>query len=432
MADFDSSDLVLTIGSTQGGQSFATVTVAWCLSERLAAYLTRVEARDPQVLILVSDHGGTRAQQHQVVPLETGLTYVGLRHSGTNTIHATVVWRRPGEANPRRLITLRDAYTYGDSKWKEIEAKRKLCKRALSNAERLPESNPWHARFSEFADRLNREIESLYDQEQMVEIEDCISRVDKLKFESKIDVVVPKEMFAPEPNRVLKWLANYASGKRRVDQCETRKYAIFGALKLLAVIVLSPLAVVAIAAIELCRILGFLWFLFLGKRNLDWRALFTWKDPATLNGAWRNRKPSFWTHKKTSEKNDWDEIVTHYEERLPVFWLVNPPALAAIALITWAVLATSTPWVFVCAIVIAALIIGAVIYGTYLGTQDEAKVKSTREAKAQAKIGRQLNPLVYKQPQRNAVVAEELKPKRITVRLKFLETKSAVCRPYSE
>jgi|GEM_PF-6699865 len=430
MTTLNSSDLTIKVGSTRGGENTSTVKVAWCLSKQLSDYLTAEEARDPHVVLFVTHDRDGRAepQQFQVVPLHTGLTYIGLRHAGINTIHATVVWRMDGKGKPSQMISCLDDVYERDWPLAPLRAKRDKLYRHFDIV--MP-GGAAERKLNEMMDRVNAQIEAIYDGPTSAMMREHISYVWRAHFETSVDVDVPKEMFAREPWAVQRWLANFASKQRKIDECHSRKYALYGLAKLAALIVVSPLIAAFWLVLKTICAIFVLWHLLWGSRFIGYRALFSWRMANPFEVS-RPADYSIWWYRRTSPVERELGLNTGFRLRHPIFLLVNPPVILGSALVAWAIIATNNFWVNFTASLIVGIATVVVTALWFIGTKGVKNARVRQEQKERERLAGELAAITCDLPQQSAVVNYELKPRRQTVRLAFLETKSWVCKPFSQ
>lgn len=420
---FNDTDLTLVVSPTRGGNT-ANVKVAWCLSKNLSEYLQQREAREPHLLVYVSHGENATPQQFKLVQLSQGMTIIGLRAAGTNTIHATIVWRQAGEAGPVSVIkNLHDVYESYNPGVAELKAKRAEVYRQMDSS--AVESDVYKAAQRELA-KINKQLENTYDyNDRLTKISETISYVNQVDLQVSVDVNVPEGMFAKQPNRVVKWLADFATDGRKVDECKMRKYAGMGFLKLIAYGVLIPLLWIFAKTTSL---LYLLWLLLLGKRNIEYSAIFCWEpeNPAEL-GRYTGR--SFWWYNKIKPGDPWASA--RYELRHPVFLIINPPVLLALGLIALIVFSINAAWVYGAALALA--VVGGSIFAVYAWQWHRKKSgpKPEEVNRYRIKLGNDLDNLVCNTPRKSGVVTDEIKPRRMTLTLLFEETKSRVCKPFS-
>ena len=121
-----------------------------------------------------------------------------------------------------------------------------------------------------------------------------------------------------------------------------------------------------------------------------------------------------------------------FTARNAIFVIVNPPVLLGITLIAWLIIALNSFWVnlLICiAVVLAILVVAALWLFSTKGVEDAI---ARHEARERARLAAELAAVTCATPQQSAIVGYEIKPRRQTVRLAFLETKSWVCKPFSQ
>jgi len=431
MEKLDSSDLTLKVGRTRGGENTSTVTVAWCLSQRLSDQLVDEHARDPHVLLFVTHdtNGHAVAQQFQVVPLHTGMTYVGLRHAGINTIHAMIVWRMEGRGKPSQMI--RHLGDVSSAEW-PVEALHDRRNLLYKHFDKVMTGGAAERKLQDMIDRVNKQIEDVYDGPQDAMLREFIPRVDQFYFSTAIDVDVPKGMFAREPWAGERWLANFASKKKKIDECHSRKYALYGLAKLVGVIVASPLILAYWLLLKSVCALFVMWHLLLGSRSIGYRALFSWRFASPMEVTRHTGRSIWWFRRLTADEKKSLHTNAEFTARNAIFVIVNPPVLLGITLIAWLIIALNSFWVnlLICiAVVLAILVVAALWLFSTKGVEDAI---ARHEARERARLAAELAAVTCATPQQSAIVGYEIKPRRQTVRLAFLETKSWVCKPFSQ
>lgn len=431
------NDLTLVVGSSRNGQNTANVTLKWQLSERLAKQLLTQEVRSPCMLIVVSDGRRDGIQQYKLVPLKTGFTFLSLRAIGTNTIHATIVWQgRDADMTPRHAIgKIKVIYdTMANPRISSLYAQLFQVNYEIGIKQGTEEEPVLKTE----ASRLNRLISELYDQ-PVVTINRYLKDIDRLDFESVIDVNVPKEMFAPDPSPIIKWLANKGSRGRKIDQCDMRKYVLLGLSYLALIAVTSPARVAVWVLWKLVELVIVGALLFVGKRGIDFEPLFSW-GWTKPNQIYSHLQRSVWLYKK----HEPSLYRSTFELRSAIFFWLNPPAIVITAIIVWITWVSGIAW-------IAAIVGGA--FGAFIlastlsmhGNEAARKArleafkkrqeaaKERREVERQSVLEQNLTQLVSTEDNSgNRVVEEELRPVRQTVTLLFDDAKSWVCLPFAE
>lgn len=430
--DLGPEDLGITIGYTRSGQNNSTVTVNWCVSERLAQFLVQENARDVCVLILVTTENMAKAQQHQVVRLGQGQTYIGLRAKGINTIHATVIWRRPGEKRPDQAI--KDlSYAYDEGYLDALELKKQInqlestLKRARSKEKRVT--------LQQEIDLLKHRREAIYNGPRKVYLTRS-GRFERSGFETSYDVDVAEEMFAPPPPRVLRWLADFASPRKRIDQCHTRRYAIYGLLKLIGIGLLVPFiaalwVLVKIVLLTLVAIVA-----IGGMRRINFKPVLVWgfgELEDDLSEIWEDTLPSRWYWKKKAGIEEASSD-SHFERRTGILPIVNPATIVVAGVIIWLLSLfefTSQRLLWIVGGALLGLLIGAILVKIVLSVKSSERNSQSNVSHNAKALEHELEGVVCVTPQ-TGITDRAMAPKRPSVHLKFLEVKSKVCRPYSE
>ncbi len=416
MPPFDSRDLIVQVEETTPNSP--TVKVGWRLSPRLFEYIRECASRDPHILLLVTDSDNTRPQQFQVVPLSQGMTYLGLRHAGRNTIHAKIVWSGFGDEPVRKALLRKGMWeitsTRPDEEVEQLQAKR------LELASNEPEpGTPAHAELKAVYAQLHEAYTLAY----QYEISNSLP-VNRMEFETTIDVTVPPDMFAKEPGQLAKSIANFASHKHRVDQCETRKYVILGIAKMIGLVLAAPIVAAAwiIAKIAMVAVLAFL--LFIGMRDIPYVEVFDWHFG--VGDFWdelHELKPSFWWYRKVPKPEGKPWLNDTYVQRsLPRLWL-NPPVVALLLGLIW----FGAKFNFLP--LIMGWVAGALI--SSIALRMIMKRRKAKEDKPAPDPSQDLAPLVTVTVE-SGMTTQHLQPAQKTLALTFLEVKSKVCKPYSE
>lgn len=438
MSTLDASDLTLKV-ETQ--EDTSTVKVAWCVSPRLSDYLKEWEARDPHILLLVVSGDGDHqtAQQYQVVPLQTGMTFVGLRHAGINTIRATVVWRMVGEPRPSRAIgKISRVYEWGYPPELEVLKKRREALWHHQEEVILVPGGTAEKKIHQMLEEVNRDIEVLYDGPRSIAISSEILDVHRAAVDTSVAVTVTPDKFAREPWPVEKWLANFASPKRKRDECHSRKYALLGLAKLIGLIILSPVILAGILVLWACSkllcILVAMAYLLWGHRHLNWQTLFTWEmeTPAELR---RGMQPSVWWYKKVPSQIEGDPAMNSayvYKPRHPITLVANPPVVLAVIFAIWSIVTFNNTWLTSFWVVVGLIALGFGTSTAIIAHHESKSGRIQRQTRRQAKLAHELARVTCDASQQSGVVDCDLKPAQLTPRLVILETKNKVCKPFSE
>jgi len=218
------------------GQAEAVVRVRWCLSAELVKIIREREFKKPQLMIVVrqwqkdlrgdSDSDGYKDQQVYVVPLEREMEFINIYSPGAKQIVANIVETK--DSYVRDFVIDIQARTNGRGR-----SAFNVDGSVPTDENRGPGTEPW------------RESIPFIDTKAIIELE------------------VDADCFAKEPPKAAKWLVgNYFEGKGR-DQCHFRK-------RFLLSLFFAPLTV---AILWPLRIIGLLFSLWVGWRDINWRAL---------------------------------------------------------------------------------------------------------------------------------------------------------------
>lgn len=177
--------LELHISNTEVTDGNAVIT--WCVSKEVIAKLAAAEILDPQLILCIAPEGGAyngKREYRTVVSLKELMTYVNFRVPGKNKIWGFISSKSKREAKNKFLTKIDGEYQtsilnhYGDD-----------------YAFWIKDDETYNANF--------------------------------LGVTQPLSVDVPKECFAPEPSELKKTWVNYFHRDRPVDQCEFRRRSIF-------------------------------------------------------------------------------------------------------------------------------------------------------------------------------------------------------------
>lgn len=166
--------------------SSGTVPVSWCVDHETLKLLSDRNVEDPQVVIVVSPTGSSyhsSKEYRKVVPLKDLITYIEFRSSGTNKVWGFISLRPLKDANNRYLT--RD---YGDFKTDILSY----------------DGNDWSITFQPHYNPNNVLLNS-----------------------TPLTVEVPKQCFAKEPWAWEKAWVNAFFRTKCIDQCDFRRRRIF-------------------------------------------------------------------------------------------------------------------------------------------------------------------------------------------------------------
>jgi hypothetical protein len=184
--------------------------------------------------------------------------------------------------------------------------------------------------------------------------------------------------------------------------------------------------------VELLNILVAGFLLLAGMRNVSFEAILHPVENPPIE-AWSDLKPSVWFFRKVEPVEKWDRV--RYVPRVPVFFVLSPPALIIAALLWW-ILPFSGLWVLG---VLLGLVVGLVLLSfaaTYLNNTEAERerkrklIEEEQQKKAQAALERELELLACSTKPRDVSI-DALPKGRRTLTLRVQEAKAKVCKPFA-
>jgi hypothetical protein len=386
--------------------------VRWCLDRSETQKLKEQEARNMHILFVIVYEGGTR-EDRLLVPLQQAMTYLNFRRPGNHTVFAAVVWNSfDKQGLSTRLLDRSSSREYDT---------------IVMNRDR-----------SEF--RSVDWFENNHAPNRM------------LADTAEIDVIVPREHFPKEPPKWLKQLVNAGHGYPPVDQCDFRR-------RMLGVPFKVPFFAAWAIITTLIRFLIVVTLLFLGMRRINFAAVIhPWQDEIPnvfervhIGNSWFNRDS------KGSYRSRW------YFFLRPIFWLVIFGILTLIKIRLhmsyWALIVagwsaainfTIATWNFLLRLVgklwkaVAVVAVGITILTFTLRYVRKILAKKRREKELlwqstdfqeQLRLQRMqsyddLYKLLACKPTITPALSD-LPPERQTLRLRYLDLKAKVCRPFA-
>jgi hypothetical protein len=201
--------------------------VRWCLSKSETEMLKSKEAKTIHILFVIA-YEGTDLEDRSLVPIDQMMAYLNLRRPGKHTVFAKVVWSRGGPQAKEYLLQLVRKYSY------------------RSHEKRL----------------LDRESHNLVSDEYFYD-NHCVN---VLPHTEKVEVMVPKEHFPPEPAEWWKNIVNLGYSYPPIDQCEFRQRTMLLPLR---IVIFGIGAVISTVA----KIVAALFFALCGMRGIDFKAI---------------------------------------------------------------------------------------------------------------------------------------------------------------
>ncbi len=350
--------------------SGGNISVGWCVPPSLLKLLSDSRTKDPQVVICVApaENYHPKKEYRKVVPLKDLLAYVEFRASGENNIWAFVTSRSAKGAKNCYLSRTEGAYDTD----------------ILSH-----DGSEWSwgqknvHDGSEFSQAL------------------------------PVSVLVPSGCFAPEPSELEKTWVNWLFRDKCVDQCAFRRRRLFAYT---AQLVIFSAMMVLYSLITLGALL-------FGARN------FSWKIAKPLNHSPSNMMEMFEMGTifmpRYVSANTLSEKINKYW-KLPFMPAMMLAIFGFVYLLGKAGILTLFPFVFVGIAMIAL--------GAYLLVEKIIKPAIDRQADEALELWylkEEEAALMMCAPGKRLTKLSDLPKEKRTLKLRFLDLKSKVCRPFS-
>ncbi len=417
-------EIKLAIEQDPDGQVHSSVPVSWCLSPDIVERLKERGVENPYALIVVTN-GGMEVSR-DVVPLTSMMTYVQFRRPGKNRIHAAVVWST--DENPKKVLIKKD--DHGDYRCKVVDQRDPMLDSYRDASGLLS----WE-RVVDDLGRTQRELAEESDARKEPLIAYSFTSMQRLPEEGVLEVEVPKEMFAKAPPEILQRFVGILRERKPHDQCHFRRRLLLSfPLVPLALVVLMALMVVA----EIVSLLGVAVLLIAGKRGINYDPVRRPHEHPPWE-VWEHigRHTSVWYTKK-------DDSSTFF-----LLWFINPATLSVLG-ITAGVLALfgvldevtafTVGQIGPIALVIAALATAGLalrwlvleLFGARIEQWKERREqeREVAEQNAQEAYLRGLELLACGEiPQPTSY--RDLPREHRTVRLRYLNVKSKICKPFA-
>jgi len=173
--------------------SSGSVAVSWCLDHELLKVLAEKGLHDPQVVVVVAPDNNyhTSKESRKVVPLKDLMTYIECRAAGKSKIYGLISFRKPKEAREHYLSREDGAYRNN-----VLDYDGETYSSNLLGQE-------------EYEDRQNKTYKFL---------------------SQPLEIDVPKVVFAPDPPKWEKPWVNHYFRQKVVDQCHYRRRRLFAYL----------------------------------------------------------------------------------------------------------------------------------------------------------------------------------------------------------
>lgn len=181
---------MLQLQIADANMSSGSVAVSWCLDHELLKKLADDKLIDPQVVIVVApvDHYHLSKESRKVVPLKDLMTYIECRVAGKNKIYGVISMRKPKDAREHYL-----AKEDGEFRNNVLDY----------------DGEGYSSRLIGSEDEEHRESGNY----QFLSV--------------PLEIDVPKAAFAPEPPKWEKPWVNHFFRQKVVDQCNYRRRRLF-------------------------------------------------------------------------------------------------------------------------------------------------------------------------------------------------------------
>lgn len=436
--------LRIFLDQDEKGHVDSNVPVRWCISREIAEII-QARAIDKPMLVIVIENDG-RETGRFVVPLENQMHYIQFSRPGTSTIRSTIMWST-GEDPLEKQLKKRQKYGgYSVSLLNGDQPQCRAFERKISGTRHwlwrlLDEGKDRDSKLIKGLEakieRMDSELEELRATEKRVcSLTDDFWDMERLPISSELDVEVPKEMFAKEPNRFMKWLASRYNWERSAfDQCSLRRRALITLFTLpfvamfLAIkrVVLYVGEKVVTAGWWIVLLASYVNAVFFGVRKLNKSVLKGNPRNYDPQDIWRHSEPTIWLYKKDKESGEY--IAKH-----PVFLVLNPPALlffCVVGLALYFVFSSLTLLVIaLAAFVLIAIAIIVAVAAFEPVTTSLTKTKESREENQKETLRNDLEQLACSNASRE-VNLSALPKRRRSVSLRLQATKAKVCKPFA-
>lgn len=361
-----------------------SIPVSWCLRPEALKEIKAQFGDNPNVVLILApkENYHIRREVRQVVPLRDLMTYLAFKSGGTNRIWAFI----SGKEDARRSYLCKSEGQYITSLLNE-------------------EGDGWSYRF----------LKHVFDKETGRD-----KQVYQPEAYAVIEVEVPQAAFASEPPAwEKKWVEHFFSYKA-FDQCEYRRRRLFA-------YTVQPALMMLLMFLRLVLTLAALAF---GARNFSWQPLvhpmkLDFQDQLEIFGGGsvfirKARTPSF---------HDSFKEMCVYGIRKYCLLPFMPPILAVLIF-----LAVSNVWMFISVgLSFLAIVVGA-LFSVYLLVDRSAEIKNwltKLQSKADSALSAEELEYLTCSPDKKPFTLETLPTQKKTIRLRFQDLKSKVCRPFS-
>ncbi len=454
--------LGLFIGGEDKSHMDSSTAVTWCISKATAANLQAIGDPNPQLLIVITND--EKEVDRYIVPLKNMMKHIRFRRPGKNIVHATIVWPKDGDDKntPRSVFSDRyDTGGYRATVVSRYQPRVSLLNKQISKLEREFYGETYHPEEQEklfYRERgaLLKQINEIEaDEPSVFGIRNDFDGVEQIGIEAQIEVIVPKEMFAKDPPRWMKWLGTRFDWwpAAAIDQCDLRRRALITGFILPPWLVMKwTFILIAGFFIEIANVAALALCLLFGFRGINLNPLIhpfeespaaVFPDDHEITSVWFEKKVVT-THTR-EDKSTYE--TTAFEFRNPVFFVLNPASLLIIFVVGYG-LYWALGSILNVAIAVAVVSAGiALVFGirALVARSSSSKWKKSaakqqkkyeRRAKEreqnEARLSRELELLACNNNQSHEVKLSALPKERRTVSLRLADTKAKVCRPFAQ
>jgi hypothetical protein len=419
-------DLSLFADINPAGQASSVVPVRWCISERMRRRLKDRKIEDAQLLVVVTN--GKEETGRHLFGLFDGVRYISFTRPDDNVIRGIIVRPCPSKDLKKGFFKTLDSGGLACEAVRTRQARtEQLCAKSEAASK---ESGARSNLFARVAKKVEKEEESAFGIRGAFEFAQTIGS------EAQLVVPVADNMFAPEPNRVWRWLSElYPWGSEPRDQCHRRQRAL---LTLATSPVTGPVMTLVYAACWVASLVATSVLLFFGIRNINYTPLLhpTREWPPEI---WKELEPSFWfttqgPEGKYQERKGWSGLLLFFPPICGSCGLVGL-GLGALThwLSLWAMFLVGFGFApaFIAGILVLAALAntsGAQVLGGWLKRLGDVWVSWQEDAKltAHERYERRLELLSCEVQSKAASLTV-----RRTLVLRFEGAKARVCRPYA-
>lgn len=365
------------------------VALRWCVSRGILDVLRSKQVLNPLLFISVIGQEDKNEVERRLFPLSDAMIYIHLRKPGSFVINAFIVWSKENTKGGDQALTNQ---LLGLNRWGNFE---------------------FHLRNHAGEIRQDR-------------LEEACG----YQTEAKIDIQVPEEFFAPEPKDWEKWWVNLWHDTAPIDQCAFRKR------RMLAYSLQPPIELGRVILLPIIRLVYGLGLLLIGQRINFWTIFHPYENK-TKDVKW--------------EDEEFAQFVTWSKEgdQHPGYFILCHP-LVILPLLTFVITITRLGWwgetlkagsyilpIFLVICLFAWWACKKYFEKEAIALRQEQRVarqkeveKNYRQERLRRVYDNDLSAVTCTGTPLKATVADLPATKR-TIRLRFLDIKSKVCKPFA-